>query len=601
MKEQGNQVDNHPGLRCFLISLFLLFQLYLFGINTDLADTSSINSLTSQAYNLARINPSLSITNAHKALSLSQNQNYEKGIADANLALGAAFLAKYNPGDSATYYFNQALNKYGILKDWKGLGRVCYGFAFLYSFAGNLQKAMEFGERSIQYFEEIGQTKELNAALSALIYLERQAGNHAKALSLSEKAIKTAQLATDTSQWANALNDQGQIFKDMFLFNQAIDSYFKAFRLWEEKNDSAGLAIAYGSIANTFFYQEDFQKSLEFNLKKLEIVLNSANQWETNKTLNNIAMSYSNLGQHDKALSYMRQSLELALKSNYSDGIAMSYDKMASAFLKMGEADSAFLYSSKSVNIARKNSNKALASYLVNLADAQKQQKQFNKALLIAQEAHSLAKQNNDQQTLLSSSFLLSEIYSNLKRKDLAYPFLIEYLKLNDSINNKTFIRKVTRLDLQHEYDKKQSIAQHKIDLLDKDNQIKTESLQKTWTLFAALLLLTMALTTISLLTIRNKNHRIEQMNLEIRNYLLQLDKLKTEQKDENPVTMLVENYGLTQREAEIMELIATGIGNEEIAEKLFVSKNTIKFHIKNIFIKLDVRNRVQALQKMAG
>jgi LuxR family maltose regulon positive regulatory protein len=49
------------------------------------------------------------------------------------------------------------------------------------------------------------------------------------------------------------------------------------------------------------------------------------------------------------------------------------------------------------------------------------------------------------------------------------------------------------------------------------------------------------------------------------------------------------------------MKLIATGIGNEEIAEKLFVSKNTVKFHIKNIFIKLDVRNRVQALQKMAG
>ncbi|HHE40131.1 MAG TPA: LuxR family transcriptional regulator, partial [Candidatus Cloacimonetes bacterium] len=55
----------------------------------------------------------------------------------------------------------------------------------------------------------------------------------------------------------------------------------------------------------------------------------------------------------------------------------------------------------------------------------------------------------------------------------------------------------------------------------------------------------------------------------------------------------------LTQREAEIMELIETGIGNEEIAEKLFVSRNTIKFHIKNIFIKLDVRNRVQALHKM--
>jgi LuxR family maltose regulon positive regulatory protein len=48
------------------------------------------------------------------------------------------------------------------------------------------------------------------------------------------------------------------------------------------------------------------------------------------------------------------------------------------------------------------------------------------------------------------------------------------------------------------------------------------------------------------------------------------------------------------------MNLISTGIGNEEIANKLFVSKNTVKFHIKNIFIKLDVKNRVQAMQKSA-
>jgi ATP/maltotriose-dependent transcriptional regulator MalT len=172
---------------------------------------------------------------------------------------------------------------------------------------------------------------------------------------------------------------------------------------------------------------------------------------------------------------------------------------------------------------------------------------------------------------------------------------------MNDSITNKEYMRKVTRLDIQHEYDKKQRAAEYAIEILDKNNQLKTEKLRKTWIVLIALLLLSLAGASISFLIIRHKNHSIDQMNLEIRNYLLQLERLKTEEKNESPVLTLVENYGLTQREAEIMELIATGIGNEEIAEKLFVSKNTIKFHIKNIFIKLDVRNRVQALQKMAG
>ncbi|MBN2058792.1 MAG: response regulator transcription factor [Deltaproteobacteria bacterium] len=51
----------------------------------------------------------------------------------------------------------------------------------------------------------------------------------------------------------------------------------------------------------------------------------------------------------------------------------------------------------------------------------------------------------------------------------------------------------------------------------------------------------------------------------------------------------------LTQREVEILSLIAVGARNEEIAEQLFVSTNTVKTHIYNIFKKINVTNRLQA------
>ncbi|WP_372755420.1 LuxR C-terminal-related transcriptional regulator [Labilibaculum sp.] len=601
MKKKGTHIPNNSRKKCFLIVVLLFFQVHLFGTNHTQNDTNTINLLTHEAYQLARINPEHSISIAYEALHLSQKQNFKKGIADANLALGAAFMAKYNPMDSASFYFHKALEDYSDLQDFTGMARACYGLSFLYNFKNNAEEALIFATRSVNYFEQSRHNKEKIAALSALIYLERKAGNYEKSLRLSVKAINTAQSVKDTSQWANAINDRGHLFKDMFLFNQAIDSYFEAFRLWEEKNDSSGLAIAFGSIANLYFYQEDYKKSLEFNLKKLEIIKTTKNLWETSKTLNNTALSYSNLGQHAKALAYMRKSLSLSKKLNYSEGIALSYNKIGETFLKMGEADSAFFYSTKAVLIAQEQNSKKLADYLVTQASALEKQNKYKKALSTAKKAHSLAKDNNNQQTILSSAFLLNQIYYQMGRADLAYPFLAEHIKLNDSINNKAFMRKVTRLDLQHEYDKKQRIIQYKLNLLDKDNQIKTERLRKTWILFLALLLLTVAGTTISFLTIRNKNHHIEQMKLEIRNYLLHLEKHKVQHENENPIRMLVNNYGLTQREAEIMELIATGIGNKEIAERLFISKNTIKFHIKNIFIKLDVRNRVQALQKIAG
>ena len=53
----------------------------------------------------------------------------------------------------------------------------------------------------------------------------------------------------------------------------------------------------------------------------------------------------------------------------------------------------------------------------------------------------------------------------------------------------------------------------------------------------------------------------------------------------------------ITPREMEILELIAQGMSNREIAEKLFVSENTVKTHSSRVFDKLGARRRTQAVQ----
>jgi len=59
-----------------------------------------------------------------------------------------------------------------------------------------------------------------------------------------------------------------------------------------------------------------------------------------------------------------------------------------------------------------------------------------------------------------------------------------------------------------------------------------------------------------------------------------------------------VEALGLTPRELKILDLIAQGLSNQEIAERLFVSVNTVKTHSSRVFEKLDVRRRTQAVQQ---
>ena len=58
-----------------------------------------------------------------------------------------------------------------------------------------------------------------------------------------------------------------------------------------------------------------------------------------------------------------------------------------------------------------------------------------------------------------------------------------------------------------------------------------------------------------------------------------------------------VEALGVTPRELEILELIAAGLSNKEIAARVFVSENTVKTHSRRLFDKLGAKRRTQAVQ----
>jgi DNA-binding NarL/FixJ family response regulator len=61
------------------------------------------------------------------------------------------------------------------------------------------------------------------------------------------------------------------------------------------------------------------------------------------------------------------------------------------------------------------------------------------------------------------------------------------------------------------------------------------------------------------------------------------------------PLQVLEESPGLTRREFEILKLVAEGHSNAELARKLWVTEQTVKFHLSNIYRKLDVANRTEA------
>jgi LuxR family maltose regulon positive regulatory protein len=75
-------------------------------------------------------------------------------------------------------------------------------------------------------------------------------------------------------------------------------------------------------------------------------------------------------------------------------------------------------------------------------------------------------------------------------------------------------------------------------------------------------------------------------------------DKLKRSIEKREKVNKICFEAGLSQREIDALKLIAEDLTNQEIADKLFISLNTIKTHVKNILLKLEVESRIKAVTK---
>jgi DNA-binding NarL/FixJ family response regulator len=59
-----------------------------------------------------------------------------------------------------------------------------------------------------------------------------------------------------------------------------------------------------------------------------------------------------------------------------------------------------------------------------------------------------------------------------------------------------------------------------------------------------------------------------------------------------------LQKLGISKREYEVLKLVAAGLSNLEIAERLFVSTSTVKTHVSNVLGKLDAKRRTQAIQR---
>ncbi|MDZ7633924.1 MAG: hypothetical protein U5L72_05585 [Bacteroidales bacterium] len=128
--------------------------------------------------------------------------------------------------------------------------------------------------------------------------------------------------------------------------------------------------------------------------------------------------------------------------------------------------------------------------------------------------AYNIGKEMNLPLVVCDASLLLSNIYAKSGRQDLAYKYLKQHKRLKDSISNDAFLKQVTRMEIQYDFDKKEKAAEYEREQqrIIQENKIREQRLY-----LKGLFILLVLLTLISLLYIRQNRLKSQYARIDLR------------------------------------------------------------------------------------
>lgn len=435
-----------------------------------------------------------------------------------------------------------------------------------------------------------------------------------------------------------AYGQLGKADSSIFFLEKCIDHAL-------EVNDDYNLMRAYNSMGVLLRIQGQHDSSLESfqNAEKIIVKHSNTERFAKHKSdvLGNIGGIFYQLKDYSSAKRYSTSALEIAKHYNDTSELAYGYLRLAIVAQAQDSLRESLDYNQQaSLFLETFGDFNTLSFVENNLGNIYKDQKDFEQALLHHKKANEYAEILGEEavkaHTLLSigeSYFQLNNLTKSFENAinglriaeegnfpihtknahDLLYKIAVEerdfekaleernaYLIVNDSLNTADAQERLAEVETKYETEKKEA----EIGRLELDNELQELQLSKTrnqliGTGIIALLIIGGGIVFVGLRNKRIKAERIAQEH--------QMDALKQrllELQMESSSMQLTYNLEdlndklhtpLTEREHDALALSLEGKLNKEIADELFVSVNTVKFHLRNIYQKLGVTNKKEA------
>ncbi len=373
-------------------------------------------------------------------------------------------------------------------------------------------------------------------------------------------------------------------------------AYFELIPGAESQQDQKLMEELYNNIGIDMMYTEEYEQSVQYFQKAYDQAALLGDSSQMGLSLMNIGMSKGYLGD----LSAEKSSYKRALFLFESIG---DVDGRADVLLNLG-----------TVGVAEKNYtegldyfDEALAYYesvdqqdgvvqcLLNFAETYQQIGDNRKAINYAKRAYQGAQLNGLRQDELYALEVLYQSYEDAGDPANAFKHLKGYHELENEIFNIAKAQQLGELTTKYETEQKQN----EIELLQAQNDVASYKLSRYRYITGGLVALAVLLLGIAYLIWNKVKLQKELLETEVDNLknqiLIQLGREQIWDQSELVQWSDELDEPLSTREIEMLELVLQGKTNAEISEAAYISINTVKFHLRNIYAKLGVANRKEA------
>ncbi|MFD2036989.1 tetratricopeptide repeat protein [Belliella marina] len=411
-------------------------------------------------------------------------------------------------------------------------------------------------------------------------------------------------------------------------FSDAIDTFQFALSLADQIGDKKSVAKIKNSIGAAYYYQSDYTKSIQF-YQEAFLLSEEINYFEGKAyALNNLGIIYRHRRDFSKALETYQKSKDLKLLLQDSVGVLNSEYNMGILYSFLNDYERSLQAFNRAENLAiltKDNRNKAtikigkgaalynlemLDEAYINLEEGLKELKPGSphekigalayfgilkikkgledaglKDLLLADE---MVRQTDRLELKKQVSKELATAYELIGSPDLAVKYWRRYNEVNDSINTE---------QKQWAFEEMQA----KFGLIEKDKQIQMQEAALRAEInrrYFGLALLTLLFFSLVFVGYKKMIGLRKVQLLEIESIKSKAPAQLRKQMDFSMININLPTP-LTEREIDVIGQLELGLSNQEIARKLYVSENTIKTHLKNIFIKTEAQSRTDLIHRL--